>query len=82
MEDFNIEKNIPLPRKTKRGVISYPFDKMDVGDSFLVPYKERLKSTLASQVHSNAKSYVLRSKLNWVFSTRQEEDGVRIWRVK
>lgn len=36
MTKFKISKNIPIPAKTPgaRPVFQYPFDQMDVGDSF------------------------------------------------
>lgn len=77
---FKIEKNIPLPKKIRRRI--YPFDEMDVGDSFLVKLKETenlpiqkqkiyLASWRFSQVHPEKK-----------FTTASFGSEVRIWRVK
>jgi len=82
--NFTIEKGVPYPKKGKKGFVNYPFDEMEVGDSFFVPLKKGNKITsLQPQILSNAKSYALHNKKDWTFKTSREEDetGIRIWRV-
>ncbi len=65
---YKIEKNIPI-KGTKRPS-KYPFDKMQVGDSFLV---------------DNEKAGSIRSLIYRVggkkFRTRSVKGGIRVWRV-
>ena len=82
---FKIEKNIPYKRKGRKGHAIFPFEKMEEGDSFFVSLdKGKNIASLRCQLHSNAKSYCLRNKLEWKFTTRIdiENNGVRIWRLK
>lgn len=63
-----IETNVPMP-------IKYPFENMNVGDSFLVP--EHLKR---STITVAAKRYA--EKHGWRFSVRLTDDRkLRCWRV-
>ena len=75
-----IEKHVPLP--TLREEYShYPFDEMDVGDSFYVPDVGDGRSIhrLQTQV-----SYMNRhaSKATGKFTTRRVDGGLRVWRFK
>ena len=45
---FNIEKNVPLPEKNVRW--KYPFDQMEVGDSFFVVNKDTVPTRRMQQV--------------------------------
>jgi len=64
-----IDSNVPMPTR-------YPFDKMKVGDSFLVP------SDVTRQAVAVAATRYGR-KHNMKFSTRQLKDGgFRCWRTE
>lgn len=84
MEEFKIDKDVPKPLKRSKGKkANYPFDKMEVGDSFFVSIKEGDNiSKVQALVASSAKYYVLRNRLDVKFSTRTMVGGVRIWRIK
>lgn len=77
--EIKIQKNIPLParlgrqRSGKYLAVQEAMETMQVGDSFVSLIDS--KATLAV-----AKS--VRKKLGRWFSTRQEENGVRVWRTK
>ena len=71
MSEFKIEKGIEIPSGRKASRV-YPFDKMEVGDSFLVNAKEQVK------VMSSARPYGIRTGKKFV--SRKMEDGVRVWR--
>jgi len=73
MNEITIDKDIPLPRPRGRGKYKYPFLKMEIGDSFFCVEKQ---SRVASAAASYAASYKDRK-----FATRQEGDGVRVWRI-
>jgi hypothetical protein len=62
-----IEKGRPIPR-------NYPFDKMEVGDSFLIPEYMRHES-----VYMAAMRY--RKKTGKKFAVRRTADGYCCWRV-
>ena len=64
-----IDSNVPLPMK-------YPFDKMKVGDSFLVP-SDVTRQAVAVAASRYGKAH------NMKFSTRQLKDGsFRCWRIE
>jgi hypothetical protein len=63
-----IEKGRPLPR-------SYPFGKMEVGDSFLIPKHIRPQTVQIAAVR-----YWHKTKKK--FSVRKTEDGYCCWRVE
>lgn len=68
---YKIEKGIKPPSKT-----TYPFEGMDVGDSFLVT------GTHQGVVSACACAYARKFPL-LKFTTRTQPDGsVRVWRIK
>ena len=70
---FVIEKNVPLPEKNIRW--KYPFDQMEVGDSFAVP--EGINRTRVSVA---AMRYGREHKMK--FTVRQMPDrSLRCWRI-
>lgn len=66
---IKIEKDIPY------GYTLYPFDKMEVGDSFLLP--SGVKPGLVSQ-----NGFRYGKKTNKKFSIRNTAQGYRCWRIK
>jgi hypothetical protein len=73
-----IEHGIPLP---SRGDIKrrYPFRKMNVRDSFLVPCEPYELKARWNSLSSSIRwaSY----KTGFKFEVRQVENGLRVWRV-
>lgn len=71
-----IEKNVPIVEaKTGRpkGCVKYPLDKMEPGDSFIVPFDDcRRVSTYISRYGREN---------NKVFSRRRVPEGYRVWRI-
>ena len=61
---------MPSPRV----VYAYPYEEMDVGDSFVVPVSARAKVLNAN--------YRAGKRLGWRFEARTEGDQVRVWRVR
>lgn len=77
MKDFKIDKSFPMPKKTGKGrPCIYPWDKMEVGDSFFVQGKTH------SGLQVSATLWAERNGFDWKFVQRRENDGFRIWRVK
>ena len=75
MNDFVIEKDIPVPTNRR---VKYPWGEMSVGDSIVV-LKELRSSALAS-----AQAWSGRNKdKEWVFVSRFTNDNeARLWRIK
>lgn len=70
---IKIEKGIPY--KNNSGGL--PFDKMEVGDSFLIPNEIPYKT-----VRVRAIQFSKLKKKHYKFSIRKVENGYRCWRVK
>ena len=68
---FKIDKNVELPNSNKK----YPFDDMDVGDSFLISGE-----TIGSNVKSAIQHFKKVEKYK-KFQTRTVNEGVRVWRI-
>ncbi|MEY3515760.1 MAG: hypothetical protein ACK49B_03485 [Burkholderiales bacterium] len=71
---MQIDKNHTEVKIEKR--LSYPFVKMEVGDSFLLTeYKKAESARIAALLFARRKS------LEWKFSLRKVSDGWRVVRV-
>ena len=68
---IEVEKHVAAPKP--RVVYDYPYEDMEVGDSFVVPLVARQKVLNAN--------YRAGKRLGWRFSTRTEGEQVRVWRV-
>lgn len=79
---IKIEKGISIPPAHPR---KYPFDKMDVGDSFFVPFENINAVTLYNRIKSSAKQYSRmhhNGTRHFVGRILRKEGGIRIWRDK
>lgn len=65
---FKIDKNIPVPAANSGRKRVYPWTDMEVGDSFFVPDKTREQVNAVSP-HGK-------------YTKRNENGGVRVWRIK
>ena len=70
--EIGIEVGVPAPKM--RVVYAYPYEDMEVGDSFAVPLSARAKVLNAN--------YRAGKRLGWVFTAKTEGDTVRVWRTK
>lgn len=92
---IKIEKDIPiskverpsakLKRRWRRS--KYPFDKMEIDNSFFLKATEKVPARkLCMRLSSAAYHYVRRKKLDSQFTVRSvitdEAKGVRVWRIK
>ena len=68
---ITIAKDVEMPKV--RVVYEYPYEEMDVGDSFVVPVEARQRVLNAN--------YRASRRLGCRFSTRTEGESVRVWRV-
>lgn len=70
--EYQIEKNMPKPIARNK----FPLDKMEVGDSFVVPLKDRFSAS------SSAISYKRKHPETEFVTKKVSDDEVRIWRTK
>ena len=77
---YKVEKDVPIPENVSRGSKSkYPWDEMEVGDSFFVADADKRKKKSISATISQHR------KLNKNFGrfvTRSIDGGLRVWRVE
>ena len=82
--EFKIDQNIPIHGRTKRHKpYTYPFQHMNVGDSFYVPHKgpeDEFEKT-RGKINSEARRFVRESEDEPKFQTRLVKQGYRCWRV-
>lgn len=93
-EEFVIESGIELPGKLSGKTPKYPFDKLEIGQSFFVKDGEAKKlnslvaaynakySEATSETKKNRKGEdVPKMKQTRKFISRTVEGGIRVWRV-
>ena len=71
MIELEVSSRVPLPKV--RSVYSYPYSKLEIGDSFCVPKEDRAKVLNAN--------YRASKRLGYTFSARTQGDVVRVWRT-
>ena len=80
---YKIEKNVKVSKINKRGRRAiYPWEQMEVGDSFFVPVEgdneqfakksRSITATASARFNSGKGRYI----------TRTLKDGIRVWRVE
>ena len=72
---YRIERGVPMPKARAPRVIKYPFAKMRVGDSFLIPTKDLCRHA-AHSVRGAARARGMQA------SVRKVAGGVLVWRVR
>lgn len=81
---LKVEKGIEMPiTKNKHPETKYPFETMEIGDSFFSPTdyipNER------SRIYAAARRFQIVSKKDWLFTSKaineKGERGVRVWRT-
>lgn len=72
---YEIEKGIPVA-EIQLVDPRYPFEKMEVGDSFFVKHEGKSRNAVSAAV------YYYEQKLGRDFAQRKVEGGFRIWRIK
>jgi hypothetical protein len=75
---YKIDKNIPIPKGIHGGgpPCKYPFDDMEVGDSFLIPCTREEKGNIQSAVNASMKRVP-----HMRFTTKYVTKGIRVWRI-
>jgi hypothetical protein len=80
---MKIDKEIPIPPKIKGSIKAKieEFKTMEINDSFLVDNPKNLPiPKLRNQINSKMAYYG--KQLNYKFTVRNTEEGLRVWRVK
>lgn len=79
MSEFKVERGVPMT-----GRKSYPFAKMEVGDSFFVPGGATKYGAGDTAAVNSARSHGRRHNRKYVTRTVTEHGvkGLRIWRVE
>lgn len=77
-DEPKIEKGVPPP--PRRDHASYPFPRMKVNDSVLMPLKDGETQLKLRERVSAAVTWAKRGNTK-AFCTRKENDGIRVWRI-
>jgi len=77
---FVIEHDVPPPAAAK-GPAVYGFERLRVGDSFLVPATVMTLTTVASRVRWALKKYRRTHANDTKWRTAANTKGVRVWRI-
>ena len=77
LDEYPIDRNIPIPKGGKPSPSKYPFDKMNISESFSVSLGGR-----KSWAFIFAAIQIAQTKLGRKFTTRLiDENTRRVWRV-
>lgn len=77
---YRVDKGIQMERK-KHNFARFPFNKMKVGDSFLVPKKDQEPISVQLSIYSAVNSYNKHHGTKLRMATRKQDGGVRVWRI-
>lgn len=81
MSEILIEKNVPIPNTKKTRKI-YPFEKMDVKDSFEIKIDAK-KDILAQKQKIYVAVWRFCKKNEAIkFTTASTENSIRVWRIQ
>lgn len=73
MMNFEIEKNVPL--EGIRPYSKYPFQYMEVGDSFVAPIEKRPGiAAMLTRIHKD-------KKMKFVTRMSNDRKSIRVWRL-
>lgn len=83
MDDFRIEKGVSLPVRGKPPLpIKYPWKTMEMGDSFYIHLNGGKLTSIRVGISIDLRKFNLENAKKFVITTRVENDGVRVWRMK
>lgn len=80
---MKVESGVPIPKITRVRTTGtrYPFDRMQLGDSFAVPMKDDSEETVLNRVRTAIHRYV--KDYGGKFTVRvMDDETVRVWRTK
>lgn len=73
---IQIDKGIPVPDHNRKYAKQFPFEQMEIGDSFLVPLPAGKSPSSIYSALSQAKK-----RLNINLTSARVDGGVRVWRI-
>lgn len=79
MTEYVIEKGVEYQRKMFTGARKYPFEDMEITDSFFVECEPEEAGATANRLRNAAHRFSLSSPSK--FSIRHVPGGVRVWRI-
>lgn len=80
MSTIQIDKNVPIPLKRSRRI--YPFNEMDIKDSFEVTIDD-INKTLAKKQNLYVAIWRFCKEFpEKKFTTSSTKKGIRVWRIK
>lgn len=83
MSDFQIEKQIAIPLKYKKGREAFfPLGQMEIGDSFLILPNTKTPTGKDARIALTQFASSYSKKTGKKFTTRKVENGLRIWRIE
>lgn len=79
---YKLEDGVPIPERGRppKGAPKYPFEKMEVGQSFFVPVDVAHIPTYRDRIRGAAFYYATKHP-GKTFSTHVVEGGIRVWRT-
>ena len=82
MSQFVIEKGIPIPKQIYSRIMprKYPFDEMEIGDSFLIPLDPMKRKGGRAGMTPNISAAAKRTGFKFTIRTTPDRNSVRIWR--
>lgn len=79
---IRIEKNVPMHRRCNNAIL-YPFDDMEIGDSFRVPTSDLdTPRKVDKQIRRQIELFSRRYGGAYAFTIRKVAGGMRCWRIK
>ena len=81
--DIKVEKNVPLPARRGSKNHKYPWEEMEIGDSFSVPIDGRGPQMVAASVGRAAQVAKIKYQHRYSVLTVEENGAkiIRVWRV-
>ena len=79
-----IEKGIPMPNWRRPTIFSYPYEEMEIGDSFKIMHSEASNDIISSRVHSWQRGPKNPKGLRFACRKGKDEQGngfTRVWRI-
>ena len=73
---YKVDHDVPAPLRATK----YPFNKLNIGDSFFAPFDEVF--TPDKRYRVAAAAYAAGKVQGKMFVTRTVDNGVRVWRVE
>ena len=79
--EIKIEKGVPLPSKGR--YVKFPWNKLEVGDSFFVAALNKNDSVKTqSRLHTSLRDFQRYGGEQIKIQTTQVDGGVRVWRIE